>query len=562
MKTIVKHVQLLLVATPAIMLFTASPTANAEIYKWRDHFGRTQYADKPPVAGFTKATRNEIVNALQKKELCALTLDNSVSMLAVSKQTSTGDNVAKNNIAQIADTNQYSANFFANFKKRLVTQTVANQNWATAVNKTVTKPSVALPVKTINNSFSPLKPSAVINTGGLNVNVFGSPAKPIATAPRPTVPANAAPSPVALPKTEAPIVNKPAPAALPTTPIPVAATPTPVAIKPTEPVKLATASPTNAPNNTPNNTPNIIQKDLMPAVDISKNMLQNTGFANLRIQATTEISPVTSGGAFRISCTPSHMSNDDPIVYPNQQGAAHHHTFYGNTTTDFKSNLMTFANVGNSTCTGGTMNKSAYWVPSMIDTATKTPILPEGTIFYYKVGRFEKKPNLIIAPPKGLRMIAGNAKGVSATTSSANYTCINNKGESIPWVKSIPNCAVGQTMEMQVAFPQCWDGVNLDSPDHKSHMAFPIDETCPSTHPKVLPELRVNFNFKVNTANATKTWRLASDNYDNNLPAGFSSHADWVNGWDVTIMAGIVKNCLNSNRDGHAHLLCDGRMFF
>lgn len=32
----------------------------------------------------------------------------------------------------------------------------------------------------------------------------------------------------------------------------------------------------------------------------------------------------------------------------------------------------------------------------------------------------------------------------------------------------------------------CWDGKNLDSPDHKSHMAFPSGVTtgsCPTTHP-------------------------------------------------------------------------------
>jgi hypothetical protein len=36
---------------------------------------------------------------------------------------------------------------------------------------------------------------------------------------------------------------------------------------------------------------------------------------------------------------------------------------------------------------------------------------------------------------------------------------------------------------------QCWDGVNLDSPDHMAHMSYPETGTfesggpCPSTHP-------------------------------------------------------------------------------
>ncbi len=46
-----------------------------------------------------------------------------------------------------------------------------------------------------------------------------------------------------------------------------------------------------------------------------------------------------------------------------------------------------------------------------------------------------------------------------------------------------------------VTFPTCWDGKNTDSPDHKSHVAYPQTGTfesvgtCPSTHPVRLPQL-------------------------------------------------------------------------
>jgi hypothetical protein len=47
---------------------------------------------------------------------------------------------------------------------------------------------------------------------------------------------------------------------------------------------------------------------------------------------------------------------------------------------------------------------------------------------------------------------------------------------------------------------RCWDGVNLDSPDHKSHVAYPTagpatfsgsstGGACPSTHPVKIPQL-------------------------------------------------------------------------
>jgi hypothetical protein len=46
---------------------------------------------------------------------------------------------------------------------------------------------------------------------------------------------------------------------------------------------------------------------------------------------------------------------------------------------------------------------------------------------------------------------------------------------------------VQEGIRAQVFFPSCWDGVNLDSADHKSHMAYPIQNynggDCPSSHP-------------------------------------------------------------------------------
>ena len=54
-------------------------------------------------------------------------------------------------------------------------------------------------------------------------------------------------------------------------------------------------------------------------------------------------------------------------------------------------------------------------------------------------------------------------------------------------------------------------------------------------------------------------WRLASDSYDRNLPAGYSSHADWFNGWDPEIMKTFVELCDRRSVDCHGNLLGDGR---
>lgn len=499
--------------TAMLVLFNTS--SYAEIYKWRDARGITKYSDTPPPFAFTKASRTEIVNALQAKDVCVLPNTKSTKSVA-------------------------SANLATSSKAQL----------SIAFNKGSFSPVVA------SASAQNSTPSLSSMFGRLTGRGFLPASKPRTLASLPSTPVAATPTTA---------VSAPPKQTLAQT------APTSVVSTPPKQI-LAQAAPTIAPTtvaNTPTTPstslipPNIVQVALMPAVDISKNVFPATGYSEMRIQPTTE-QPTLNGGAFRVSCAVSHMGNDDPLVYPNQPGAAHHHTFFGNTSTNAKSDLMTMASTGNSTCNGGTMNRSAYWMPSMIDTGTNTPIKPDGILFYYKTGGVFTS---ITAPPKGLRMITGNAKGNSAATAKGLYTCITPAGTSSPWQQHVVNCPIGDSMQLHIDFPQCWDGVNLDSPDHKSHMSDRENvpgapARCPSTHPVMIPAITLNLNYKITSANQTANWRLASDNYATSSPGGYSAHADWVNGWDEKTMAGIVKNCLNKDADCHAHLLGDGRMFY
>ena len=55
-------------------------------------------------------------------------------------------------------------------------------------------------------------------------------------------------------------------------------------------------------------------------------------------------------------------------------------------------------------------------------------------------------------------------------------------------------------LEVSMAFPTCWDGVNLDSEDHQSHVSYDIDGgrfdgDCPPSHPVKLPEIQFFFRI-------------------------------------------------------------------
>jgi hypothetical protein len=61
----------------------------------------------------------------------------------------------------------------------------------------------------------------------------------------------------------------------------------------------------------------------------------------------------------------------------------------------------------------------------------------------------------------------------------------------------------------------CWDGKNLDSPDHKAHVAYPtsgpadflsLGGNCPSTHPIRIPQLMYEVVWDTTPFNNRADW--------------------------------------------------------
>lgn len=308
---------------------------------------------------------------------------------------------------------------------------------------------------------------------------------------------------------------------------------------------------------------------LLPYIDNARIPSAAVGFSSARIQASNDTPKQNTDGTgqFRFTCDFSHMSYDDPIVFPGKQGAAHLHTFFGNTGINYASTQESIEKSGNSTCAGGTANRTGYWVPAVIDTKDGTPVKPSDILVYYKS---DLLPGATTKPfPAGLRMVAGDMRS-TGPQDGTDWGCSAPDGtELVKGAKSIPaNCPAGSTIISTIEFPMCWDGVNLDSPDHKSHMAFQVWNNdkrivqCPASHPVQVPTLTEKIRYLVTDEGASARWRLSSDNYSKDLPGGFSIHADWFNGWDPKVQAIWLKNCLQAARDCHGYLLGDGTTLF
>jgi hypothetical protein len=88
-------------------------------------------------------------------------------------------------------------------------------------------------------------------------------------------------------------------------------------------------------------------------------------------------------------------------------------------------------------------------------------------------------------------------------------------------------------------FPTCWDGKNLDSPDHMSHMSYPETGTfesggpCPASHPVRTAQVMYEVVWDTKPFN-NEPWPE-----DGRSPfvwsfgdaTGFANHADYVFGW-------------------------------
>jgi hypothetical protein len=281
------------------------------------------------------------------------------------------------------------------------------------------------------------------------------------------------------------------------------------------------------------------------------------GVPDLLVRPTKERATASDVGAFRTSCALSHMNNDDAIVFPGKPGAAHLHAYFGNTGANAFSTAHSLKNTGNSTCRGGIANRSAYWVPAVIDESGK-PVKPENAQIYYKTGYGGIKPSQVQVFPEGLRMIAGDMNTATPTQEHAFWSCETYAGHP----KAIPDCPRGEAVIMVVMFPQCWNGVDLDSTDHKRHMAYPVNGSCPASHPKAIPEVSFQIRYKVPEGTRSSEWRLSSDGYGRDKPGGYSAHGDWFEGWKREIAETFVKNCDQASMDCRSSLLGDGREIY
>lgn len=245
-----------------------------------------------------------------------------------------------------------------------------------------------------------------------------------------------------------------------------------------------------------------------------------------------------------VSCQYSHSAMDDPIAFPGQPGFAHMHDFVGAQTTDAFSTPFSLR-AGGTTCVMPD-DSSAYWVPAMYVNGER--ILPQGTsknaLFYY---RRKGAPTGVTVQtiPDGLKMIIGNAKATSPAENpqlgtDIIFKCGPGSGTNLAYPPA--QCSSSGILSVSLRFPNCWDGIHLDSADHRSHMAYPVGSRCPASHPVVLPRIESFFRYNVGS-------RVLGDNVSFSSGPWYTIHQDFFNAWNPAGLQHFVDVCINALKD-------------
>ncbi|KAI0896497.1 hypothetical protein F4806DRAFT_464729 [Annulohypoxylon nitens] len=295
----------------------------------------------------------------------------------------------------------------------------------------------------------------------------------------------------------------------------------------------------------------------------------------LGLAAFAEAAPQFGGGGgttmLRFGCPNVVIDRLDPLVNPGVVPSAHVHQIVGGN--GFNASMTTGDVAETASCTTCQFSEdfSNYWTANLYfkaknGTYKRVPQLghalqfndqfstqTQGGILVYYVSA---QPGQITAFKPGFRMLSGDPMLRQANASMVRQNCFRcytgpNYGGDVgaPCMdgnvdtQALPTKPCPGGIRSNILFPTCWDGKNLDSPNHQDHVTYPttgpanflsLGGSCPSSHPIRIPQLMYEVVWDTTKFNDQSEWPT-----DGTQPfylstgdnTGLGQHADYVFGW-------------------------------
>ncbi|MEV6112825.1 DUF1996 domain-containing protein [Streptomyces sp. NPDC052109] len=254
-------------------------------------------------------------------------------------------------------------------------------------------------------------------------------------------------------------------------------------------------------------------------------------------------------------------NSDNVIVAPGVSNGAHHfHDYVGNQGNNAFASDDDLAKAGTSCVDQG--DKSTYYWPVLrLQNGTQErdagspgggtegnagQIVTPKQVTLTFVGNPRGK---VTAMPRFLRIITGDAKAFVNGPGNANasWSCTGYEDRQLK--DKYPLCPAGSDVVRTFKFQSCWDGRNIDSANHRTHVAFTApDGSCPAGF-RAIPQLvqRIVYDVKApSVADGGRTVPLfAVDSFPEQLHKPVTDHGDFINVFDEDLMRQMV-DCINS----------------